>query len=45
MIEPAGLSSAQLKKLSRVSGVRNMVSADGARIKLGNGEAGSTCSG
>jgi hypothetical protein len=35
VIEPAGLSSAQLKKLSRVSGVRNVVSADGARIKLG----------
>ena len=37
VIEPAGLSSGQLKKLSRVSGVRSMVSADGASIKLGNG--------
>jgi Transglycosylase SLT domain len=36
VIEPAGLSSAQLKKLSRISGVRNVVSADGARIKLGH---------
>jgi Transglycosylase SLT domain len=36
VIEPAGLSSAQLKKLSRIGGVRNVVSADGARIKLGH---------
>ncbi len=36
VIEPTGLSSAQLKKLSRISGVRSMVSADGAAIKLGN---------
>ncbi len=38
VIEPAGLSSGQLKKLSRISGVRSMVSADGAAIKLGNGK-------
>ncbi len=36
VIEPAGLSSSQLKKLQRISGVRSMVSADGAAIKLGN---------
>ncbi len=36
VIEPAGLSPAQLKKLRQVSGVRNVVSADGARIKLGH---------
>jgi hypothetical protein len=36
VIEPAGLSSAQLKKLRQISGVRNLVSADGARIKLGH---------
>ena len=35
VIEPAGLSSGQLKKLSRIGGVRSMVSADGASIKLG----------
>jgi Transglycosylase SLT domain len=38
VIEPAGLSSGQLKKLSRISGVRSMVSADGAAIRLGNGK-------
>jgi len=38
VIEPAGLSSGQLKKLRRISGVRSMVSADGAAIKLGNGK-------
>jgi transglycosylase-like protein with SLT domain len=36
VIEPTGLSSGQLKKLSRISGVRSMVSADGAAIRLGN---------
>jgi hypothetical protein len=35
VIEPAGLDSGQLKKLARISGVRSMVSADGASIKLG----------
>ncbi len=35
VIEPAGLGSGQLKQLSRISGVRSMVSADGASIKLG----------
>ena len=30
VIEPAGLSTEQLKKLSRIRGVRSMVSADGA---------------
>jgi transglycosylase-like protein with SLT domain len=35
VIEPAGLSTEQLKKLSRIRGVRSMVSADGAAIKLG----------
>jgi hypothetical protein len=38
VIEPAGLSSGQLKKLSRISGVRSMVSADGAAIEFGNGK-------
>lgn len=37
VIEPAGLSAAQLKKLRQIGGVRTMVSADGAAIKLGNG--------
>ena len=36
VIEPTGLSSGQLRKLARISGVRSMVSADGAAIKLGN---------
>ena len=38
VIEPAGLTSAQLKKLRQISGVRSMVSADGAAIKLGSGK-------
>lgn len=38
VIEPAGLSAGQLKKLRQISGVRSMVSADGAAIKLGNGK-------
>lgn len=36
VIEPSGLSAGQLKKLSRISGVRSTVSADGAAVKLGN---------
>jgi Transglycosylase SLT domain len=35
VIEPAGLTAGQLKKLSRISGVRSMVSADGASVGLG----------
>ena len=38
VIEPAGLSARQLKKLRQISGVRSMVSADGAAIKIGNGK-------
>ena len=34
MIEPSGLSARQLAKLSAVSGVRQVVTADGAAIKL-----------
>jgi hypothetical protein len=34
VIEPSGLSSAQLKKLAKISGVGSLVSADGAAIKL-----------
>ncbi|HUY45736.1 MAG TPA: lytic transglycosylase domain-containing protein [Streptosporangiaceae bacterium] len=34
VIEPSGLSSRQLKKLTRITGVRDLVSADGAAIKL-----------
>jgi Transglycosylase SLT domain len=35
VIEPAGLTAGQLKKLSQISRVRSMVSADGASIGLG----------
>ena len=35
VIEPAGLSHDQLAKLSRIGGVRSLVSADGASIRLG----------
>ncbi len=35
VIEPAGLTAGQLKTLRRISGVRGMVAADGASIKLG----------
>jgi hypothetical protein len=34
VIEPSGLTPSQLKKLARISGVGNLVSADGAAIKL-----------
>ncbi|HTT53525.1 MAG TPA: lytic transglycosylase domain-containing protein [Streptosporangiaceae bacterium] len=36
VIEPAGLSHNQLTRLSRISGVRNLVTADGALIRLGH---------
>jgi Transglycosylase SLT domain len=35
VIEPSGLSARQLAKLSAVAGVRQVVTADGAAIKLG----------
>jgi hypothetical protein len=35
VIEPSGLSARQLAKLSAVAGVRQVVTADGASIKLG----------
>jgi hypothetical protein len=35
VIEPSGLSARQLAKLAAVAGVRQVVSADGAAIKLG----------
>jgi Transglycosylase SLT domain len=35
VIEPAGLDAGQLKKLSKIAGVRSLVAADGAAIKLG----------
>ena len=35
VIEPAGLGARQLKKLARISGVGNLIAADGAAIKIG----------
>jgi len=35
VIEPAGLAAGQLKKLSKIAGVRSLVAADGASIRLG----------
>jgi hypothetical protein len=35
VIEPAGLTAGQLKKLSKIAGVRSLVAADGASIRLG----------
>jgi hypothetical protein len=35
VIEPKGLSSAQLKKLGKITGVRSVIATDGAKIKLG----------
>jgi hypothetical protein len=35
VIEPEGLSSAQLKKLGKITGVRSVIAADGAAINLG----------
>jgi len=35
VIEPTGLGARQLKKLARISGVGNLIAADGAAIKIG----------
>jgi Transglycosylase SLT domain len=35
VIEPSGLGARQLKKLARISGVGNLIAADGAAIKIG----------
>ncbi|MFI5065064.1 MAG: hypothetical protein ACHP9Z_13985, partial [Streptosporangiales bacterium] len=37
VIVPSGLTAAQLARLSRIPGVRGLVSADGASIRLGSG--------
>ncbi len=36
VVAPKGLSAAQISRIGKVSGVRNVITADGAGIKIGN---------
>src|ERR1700683_5440418 len=40
IVSPAGLTSQQLTRLNKISGVRNMIAFDGAEIKAGGRRGG-----